>query len=82
VGPQYGEIISNFVLNVSVNVLSAQENAQLGQPDYFGFGPRNVKNDPVSVCVSKCPVRPMWSIVLHDNGSTTTRRMTSRFSRK
>lgn len=37
---------------------------------------------PGSITVSKFPVRSICSIVLHNNGSTTTRRMTSRPSRK
>jgi hypothetical protein len=51
VGPQYGEIIADFVSNVFVNVLSAQESVQLRQPDYFGFGTQNVKNGPASATV-------------------------------
>jgi len=73
--------VSDVFVNV-LTALSALDYEQVGHPVYFCFGPRNVKNDSVSVRVSKCPVRPMWSIVLHDTGSTATRRMASRSNRK
>jgi hypothetical protein len=54
--PNFGKVITDFVSNVFVNALtplSAQESAQIGQPDYFGFGPKNVKNGPGRATLSK-----------------------------
>jgi len=59
VRPEHGGLISDFVSTIFVYVLTApssQDCAQVGHPVYSCFGPRNVKNDPGSCTVSKCPV--------------------------
>ena len=47
----------------------------------FLFWVQKCQKRPRQLYCSKCPVRMIWSILLHDYGSTTTR-MTSRSSRK
>jgi hypothetical protein len=54
VGPEHGGLISDFVSNVFVNILtalSAQDCEQVGQLVYFCFGSRNVKKGPGSCTV-------------------------------